>query len=596
MQAGILVGQGDDVDLLGMRGLPIALLSAALLVVSIAAAQTRDQHNPVATVKASEYGVLCNTSHDDYPNLQAAVNAATVVAGGAYVPSYPIVPATIELPQGLCRISAPIIINGFGSLSGSANGTWLQPLEPWPGGAMVIVRFPYGQLQGGVNGEATINRYIKDINFTYGGNKEAITGIQVQNLTGSSSKTPYPAGADVAHFQEPGIRIEGNTFLELDTAIDLEDCGECFITQNQINFVRAGIVDGGNNFAIYVDNNALQNGAYRFTSFKSGPTVGIISSTEMRWICSNANANCSGGTASQTQAVSPQGLTVSNTDIAGFDIDADIVNAQGLDLHDNGFDYGGGGPQAVPNPTLYLGRLNWAQIHHNLIANSRADSNPVNVAPAGSSPTDTNFLDGLWITDNYIQSYANSKGSGVNLLPGAFARRNVYITNNQFFKLAHGIEVATPLTYSVLRGNYGFAMTGSLIRLNAPGAASYLGTVIADNTTSNNVSVLSDIAGGGYTLGYNQSPAQHLGTTYGATNGCTYAAGAIGNSCNTTVIWENPFNDQLYAAQCTLNGGNGLNTVAGYSIADGRSIRVSEAALSTTATGGGSITCSAHHP
>ncbi len=567
------------------------------LVVSMAAAQTHDQRNPVATVKASEYGVLCNSSHDDYPNLQAALNAGNAIAGGAGLLPYPMVPATVELPQGLCKISAPLVINGFGSLVGSANGTWLQPMEPWPGGAMVIVRFPYGPLPGGVNGEATINRYIKDINFTYSGTSKAVTGIQVQNLTGSSSKSPYPKGANVAQFQEPGIRIEGNSFFALDIAIDLEDCGECFITQNQINFVRAGIVDGGNNFAVYIDDNAIQNGSYRFTPDKQRPTVGITSYTEARWICSNANANCSGGTASQTQIVSPQGLTVANTDIAGFDIDADIINAQGLDLHDSGFDYGGSGPQGTPNPTLFLGQLNWAQIHHNLIANGRADSNAVDVAPAGSNPTDTNFLDGLWITDNYIQSYqADPKGSGIAFLPGGFARRNVYITDNQFFKLNHGIDVATPLTYSVLRGNYGYAMNGALIRLNAPGASSYLGTVIADNTTSDNVAVLTDAAGSGYTIGYNQSPAQHLGTTYGATNGCTYAAGTIGNNCNTVVTWQNPFNDLLYTAQCSLNGGNGLNTIAGYSIIDGRSIRVNEAALSATAAGGGSITCSAHHP
>jgi hypothetical protein len=567
------------------------------MVVSIVGAQSRDQRNPATTVKASEYGVLCDTRHDDYASIQAAVNAAAVDAGAAYVSPNPRVPATVELPQGLCKISSPIILNGFGSLIGSANGTWLSPLEPWPGGAMVIVRFPYGQLQGGVNGEATINRFIKDINFTYGGNKEAITGIQVQNLTGSSSKTPYPAGSDVAHFQEPGIRIEGNTFLELDTAIDLEDCGECFITQNQINFVRAGIVDGGNNFAVYVDDNAIQNGAYRFTSNHNGPTVGITSFTELRWSCSNATPNCAGGTATQSKYVSPQGLTVTNTDVAMFDIDADIINAQGLDLHDNGFDYGGGGAQGSANPTLFLGTLNWAQIHHNLVANARADADPIHVAAAHSTPNDKDFLDGLWITDNYIQTYQpQSKASGVMFLPGTFARRNVYITNNQFFNLSHGINVAAPLTYSVIRGNYGFAMTGSLIALNSPGAQSFLGTVIADNTSSNDVPVVSDVAGAGYTIGFNQSPVQHLGDTYATSAGCKYSAGAIGNHCEVFVAWENPFNDMDYTAQCTLNGGNGLNTVASYQIIDGRSIRVSEAALSPAATGGGSITCSAHHP
>jgi hypothetical protein len=580
-----------------MRGVPFAALPLLLMAFSTGRAQIRDQHNPGTTVKASEYGVLCNTSHDDTAPIQAAVNAANVVAGGAYVSPYPMVGGTVELPQGLCRISAPIVMNGFGSLIGSANGTWLQPLEPWPGGPMVIVRFPYGQLQGGANGEATINRYIKDINFTYGGNREAVTGIQVQNLTGTSSRTPYPAGSDVAHFQEPGIRIEGDTFLELDTAIDLEDCGECFITQNQINFVRTGIVDGGNNFAVYIDDNAIQDGSYRFTPKHDGPTVGITSFTELRWGCSNAKPNCAGGTAAQSQYVSPQGLTVSNTDVSTFDIDADIINVEGLDLHDNGFDYGGGGSQGQANPTLFLGTLNWAQIHHNLIANARGDANAINVAPAKSTPSDTDFLDGLWISDNYIQSYqADSKGSGVMFLPGAFARRNVYVTNNQFFKLSQGINVAAPLTYSVIRGNYGFAMKGPLIQLQAAGAESFFGTVIADNTTSNRVPVLSDVAGAGYTIGYNQSPAQHLGDTYGKSAGCTYAAGAIGSHCDIAVTWENPFNDRLYSAQCTLNGGEGLNVVAGYNIVDGNSIKVSEAALSATATGGGSITCSAHHP
>jgi hypothetical protein len=550
-------------------------------------------------LQAKTYGALCDGSHDDTGAINSAVSAAAVIAGGAAIPNPPRVPVTVELPPGLCIIHAPIVISGFGSLVGSANGSWIQAVEPWTGTdyTMVEMMVPFSGVPGG-NGTATINRYVKDINFRYTAQLHPFTGVKVFNQAGTSRAMPYPAGANPALYQAPGVRIEGNTFYTMDTAVDLEDCGECFLENNQILFVRNGVIDGGNNFSLVLDNNAIQQGSLAFTSVKSGATVGIESHSEIRWICvGGTGPNCAGGKSEQSQIVSPQGLTVSNTIVTTFDMDADIVNIQGGGFYHDGFDYGGAGAQrGVPNPTIFLGRLNWFQIDHCLVANYQPGAHPIEIAAPTNAPTDGSNLDGVWITDNFIQGYqASATASGIYFQPGSYPRRNVYLVDNQFSKLGYGVTIKNPLSHSVIRGNYGFDIRGALLLFDAPGPASYSGTVVADNTTPDAVRVISVSSGGGLVEEYNQSASQLTGGQTASTPGCAIAAGAAGNYCSATVTLPLAYGDTKYTAACSVQDGSGRNTIGSAVVTSGQTIKVNEVALSAFDTGGGVIVCTTNH-
>jgi hypothetical protein len=579
-------------------------------------------HYPTTSVKAADYGVKCSGNVDDAPAINAAVSAALVIASrpaGSPL-TYPKVAAAVELPQGLCIIRSPILLKGFGSLQGSANGTWLQAGEPWTGDpSMVEVVNDYtgtSNLPNGLGQAAQPNRFVKDINFQYGNKTRAMTGIKVWNQTGTRSTEPYPAGAGnlVGRYQIPQVRIEGDVFFAMDTAIDIEDCTDCVVDRDYINYVRDGVVDRGNNFFVLVSNSQITVGSYSYTPLNSpanNPTAALVSQAAARYLCSDTSLNCSTGKSSLSLVVSPQGFTVHDTDVSGFDIDAWVINVEGLDFHDNGFDYGGNGGAGAAgyaNPTIYIGNIQWAQFHHNLVGNARSDSNAIEVAAATSNSSDSYNLDGIWITDNYIQSYqAGSTGAGIYFdrpTKASFVKRNFYIQNNQFLKLAYGLYINSPLQYSVIRGNYGSAYIGrSLIDFDYPGSTVFQGTVVADNTTPNAVKAVAETSGGGYQIGYNQggpngTPTQLTGTQVGAAAGCTITAGAVGNQCGpVTVTWPQPFGDSFYnITSCVVQSGKGNNTVSQAAVTNTSAMTVYEVALSITATGGGTIVCSASHP
>jgi hypothetical protein len=550
-------------------------------------------------LKAKEYGALCDGKSDDTDAIKKAVSAAVAIAGGAAIPNPPAVPVTVELPQGLCSVHAPIVLNGFGSIAGSANGTWIRATEPWSGTDYTIVEVTTAHT-GPPGGEmaAAMNRYVKDINFRYSGGNHAFTGLKVFHQTGTTAAMPYPVNADPVLYQQPGIRIEGNSFYTMDTAIDLEDCGECVIENNQIRFVKTGIVDGGNNYSVVVDNNAILQGSTRYTSAKSGTTVGIYSTSETRWICNGGTGpSCRGGRPEQTKIVSPQGLVVSNTIVSTFDIDADLVNIQAGDFHDDGFDYGGAGPQSsVANPTIFLGRLNWFQMHHCFAASNQSHANAIEIAPPIGSPTDSANLDGLWITDNFIQSYQDSStASGIYFQPGTYARRNVYIVDNQFSKLRYGITLKSPVTFSVIRGNYGFAVNGALVQFDRPDPGSFENTVVADNTTPDAIPVLRGPSATGLVAEYNQSVSQLTGGQIGSSKGCTFKASAPGDFCTAVVTLPRAYADTNYLVACSVQGGSGRNTIGSAVPLTGQTIKVNEVALSATDSGGGMIVCTATH-
>jgi hypothetical protein len=560
---------------------------------------------PGTTIKASEYGALCNGTHDDTAAIQAAVDGLSVVSGGVGLAGAQAMgPGTVELPQGRCEISSPIVLMNYGSLMGSANGTWMSPKEPWHSSNTDMVEIVESYTQSSFNNQSIslINRFVKNINFWYNYHAHAFTAIKVWNPTGHTPQFPYPkgAGSNPQTYQIPGVTIEGNTFYTLDTAVDFEDCGECLFSDNQIFFVRTGVVDGGNNYGLVLETDWIQAGSFAYTPVHTGYTNGVTSFSEGRWSCTGGEgAACTGGTIAQDVIASPQGLTLNNVDFEAFDIDANIVNCLAFIANNNGFDTGGA-TSGVANPAVYLGQLKFVQMTYNFMASNRTDANVIEIAAlTGTQKAGLSNQDGVWITGNFIYSYSPSKASGIQFDKGTIARRNVYITENQFTNLTNGVSVLSPLNYSTFRGNYGASITGQLFNFNAPGASSFLGTYLDDNTSPNAVPIFADMAGGGLVIGYNQSVMQLTGTFTATGPGCTIAAGAVGNTCAkpATIVNQFPFPDANYTVTaCSVVGASGASVV---SVIDrpslGAQFAVYETALTTTATGGGIINCSVTH-
>jgi Pectate lyase superfamily protein len=580
----------------------ITLLLVALLPCGYAQA-TAAGAMPSASVKASDYGVQCNGNNDDTAAIQAAVNSATIVAGGVESnPPYPRSGATVELPQGKCVIHRPIILSNYGSIQGSANGTWLVASEPWTAtpidNAMVEIRQSWDKSLYHGQMTSSINRFVRNLNFVYAGRAHSITAIKVFNQTGTTNSMPYPAqNTDPQQYQIPGVIIEGVAIYSMDTAIDMEDCGECVIQNSQMFYVKNGLIDGANNYSLVVDNSAIQSGSNAYTSTPAN-TNGIFAGSQARWACAGGTgASCSGGTVTRTLIASPQSLTVSNTTVEAFDVDANIGNSLALELHNSNFDMGAY-TSGVPNPTILLGEINWTIISNCFIASSRTDSNVVELRAATQDPTDAKNLDGTWIVDSWIQSYTPARASGIRFDPGSHARRNVYVERVQFSHLSSGVAVLTPLTYSVFRDNYGFDMTGQLLYFDAPGARSFQSTLVEGNTTANSINVVNVKTGTGLVFGYNQSPSQFLGTQVVQAPGCAFPAGAIGNHCSATITFSSvggfPMTSSSYKPICTIQGTavDGSVVLGAVTSLTATSLTITEIALSPATTGGGTINCS----
>ena len=555
---------------------------------------------PAASVKASDYGVQCNGTNDDTTAIQTAVNAATIVAGGVESnPPYPRSGGTVELPQGKCVIHRPIILSNYGSIQGSANGTWLVASEPWTAtpidNAMVEIRQSWDKSLYHGQMTSSINRFVRNLNFIYAGRAHSITAIKVFNQTGTTSSMPYPAqNTDPQQYQIPGVIIEGVAIYSMDTAIDLEDCGECVIQNVQVFYVKNGLMDGANNYSLVVDNSAIQSGSNSYTSTPAH-TNGIFAASQARWACAGGTGPAC--TATRTLIASPQSLTISNTTVEAFDVDANIGNAIGLELNNSNFDMGAY-TSRVPNPTILLGEINWTIISHCFIASSRTDSNVVELRAASHDPSDARNLDGTWIVDSWIQSYTAAHAAGIRFDPGSHARRNVYVERVQFSHLVSGVSVLSPLTYSVLRDNYGFDLSGQLLYFEAAGAGSFQSTLVEGNTTADSINVVKVNAGTGLVFGYNQSPSQFLGTQVVQAPGCSFPAGAIGNHCSATITFSSaggfPMTSSSYKPICTIQGTavDGNVVLGAVTTLTPTSLTITEIALSPATTGGGTINCS----
>lgn len=564
---------------------------------------------PSNDYEARQQGVQCN-GEDDTAAINAALAAPLSLAGFFNGTSFPSVPGSVKLPQGFCVIHSPIIMNSFGSLKGEANNTWIQAAEPFTCNAdgcdMIQVMIPYGGPPNGGSSLQTFpgtgNRVVSDIGLNYSSATRAMTGIHVYNQTGRSSANPYPVSPATNNYQLPYVRLEGIQIFAMDSGFIIDDGNQVMIDRSQVDHVRVGILDHGNVFDLSVTNSQITNGSWTYTPTHS-VTQALESSADVRWVCTDASSHCSTGTTSQSVIVSPQGFNATGFNVSSFDIDANILNAQGFGVHGSGFDFGGDGPTNSAQPTVFLGaNVLLVQIDDTYIATNRADSNGIEIAAATSAPGSTSNQ-GIWLTNDQFQSYANgSTGYGVVVdvpTSSSFLKPNLYINNNQCFKLFGCFLANGPVTDSVINDNYGSFMGGNMIAFNYAGTSSFSGVTVADNTTPSSVPVIRDFAGGGYHVGWNFSPSQLTGTQTVSKLGCTISAGAIGNTCDNTIVIASSggiaYPDTNYNIVCQGGGGTGLWTLGNQNTATTTQFVVPSVALSTTATGGGVVECILTH-
>jgi hypothetical protein len=557
---------------------------------------------PTTTIKAAEYGALCNGNHDDTVAINAAT-AALVTLNGGGLQSSPAGQATVELPQGTCIIRAPIVLSGYGSLVGSSNGTYLDAADSFTcnsyGCDMVQVTFPYTGITASI--QTTINRVVKDINFQYEASTTAITGVHIFNQTGNINNTPYAPSYSAALDQLPGVIVSDNSFFAMDTGVRVDDCGECHVDRNQFSFLRVGIWENGNDYSFYASENSFETGNASYTPSPTA-TAGFFASGRNAYVCSNSSPNCSTGTVTTTPLY-PQGCTLTSNSMAGWDNDVNIPNCQGIGLLGNGFDYGADGYQSgTTNSTVLLGQgVLISQITNNFIANNNCNGAGLEIkAPTsavGSGPTYNDFL----INDNYFWNYCSGTPSASAIVfdSGSNVRRGVRILDNTFYNQGYGVLVQHGLQYSVIRGNYGvdFSVSGALINLDAgsPGSTSFIGTTVSENTTSSSVLAVYENAGGGYIVEYNQSPSQWTGTQTVSASGCSITAGAIGNSCLTTLMFPTtlqPADTSYHVTGCSITGASvGPDAIGDIVSPSTTSFEVRSIAMSATANGGGTIAC-----
>lgn len=146
-----------------MRAIPIMIVSVLCLTAPLSA----------QWIQATSYGVLCNGSHDDASDLQAAINQAQLQVANTYFAG-----GAVLLPSGICilgsgiSISQPIALLGVGKMS-----TTLKPTSGFTGN-VISVNLPSSPTFP----PSTYVAELAEFSIDLAGNYSA-TAISLQNVT-----------------------------------------------------------------------------------------------------------------------------------------------------------------------------------------------------------------------------------------------------------------------------------------------------------------------------------------------------------------------------------------------------------------------------
>jgi hypothetical protein len=520
---------------------------------------------PMAKVSAKAYGAQCTGKGDD----TAAIQAALDVQSAYNISVLKSVNVDVELPQGTCMLSAPLRMGLYGSLTGQNDATTLfANYVGWQGKDYDAIDVA---ITGPVpSGESVGQRRISNLRL-YGANNAKIpnsVGIHIHNTVANYDQ----------RYQVPYFNIEDVFISGFDTGIEAEDWLSSSINNVNITAVRQGIFLNGHDVNIQIGhtNLAYSSSATSHSSIRSA-TVAFLLAANPKY-CTNCTNY-------------PQGISFHDSSIVAFDYAVWVSQAIAVDIHDNILDYAGGGvvkSGAAIQISTVGGSL---YIHHNLIA----------LVPESSAYgiySTANATDGIWVESNYFTNYASKTNSDIGIaISGNGATRDWHINANTFINYRQGIHFNQAASYSEVRNNFGSGITGALIDLAGVPGLVYQSMFVDGNTNTTPVPVVKKDTATGFILGNNSGLSQITGTFEASGAGCTFSPGAIGNHCVATI--RTPFNmfDLGFRVHgCTVTGANGVTTIGGVvPPASPNSFSVYETALSTTATGGGTISCEVTH-
>jgi hypothetical protein len=532
--------------------------------------------NTVKIVNATDFGAVCNGENND----TAAINAALASQWVYNLPLTVKKNITVQLPQGSCLITAPLELGVYASLVGQDSATFLTcDYAAWVGTDYNCLEMAAsGQISAGASiGQRRIGGFSL-IGISNSGIATS-TGISMINSSNITSPSYTFINISIDHMQ----------IADFDTLIEAQD-----FSDSQISFVkgsgsRVGFDFNGNVTNVQVSNTNIFDGSWNSTSNHT-LTYGVIVEPNNKYgiggLTCNVNVYCG-----------PQGVSFYHSSVLSYDTDVYQVQCIACTYQNGAFDQAAGGAYSQNvAPAGYAIQLGPLAAGDGLFI---TDNNLGTLNPSGTIVYSQMNGAGAWITGNYF--FLDAGPSPVDtvglFMLGSGTASQISINDNKFSNVSYGIVLNQPLTYSSIRGNTGGA-NNTLIWLSGAANLVHTATVVEDNVETSSLLAVTEGTASGMRVGWNQSPAQFTGSQTLSVAGCTFAAGAIGNNCTVSPnpTWPIPFADASYTLQCSVQSPNGPTTISNAGIVNGSSISVTEAALSTGSTGGGSIVCTGIHP
>jgi hypothetical protein len=539
-------------------------------------------YTPIIKVNAAQYGALCKgiaSGIDDTAAIQSAFNANYAynqqIANKSQV--------VIELPQGSCVVTAPIQMGIYGSMVGQGNPTVLAcNYAAWHGTDYNCVEYLYNGALPGITPVA--NRRIENLTIGGYGNSTIPNSRAISIVNSANQYNP-----NIYAFTN--LLFHNMTITGFDTAFYAEDLANTILDAVTIVNSRIGVYLNGDTQAITITHSSIVDGSWAWTSTHN-PTVGILTTPNGKYPVG--------------QATGPQGLTVDDgTFVGGFNYDIDQQQCIRCVYTNSTFDEGGAQPIGCVSSCILGGSFLIGQngtsgglwITNNFIGNVTGVSNGILINSQANAPGSQSTV-GLWIDKNYFLVDSGTDTTTVGVAMNGTATGTMYgaqITNNTFVNMGNGVILNQGYENGTISGNRGYGITAALIALDGTGGT--LGqnnTFVDNNIDTDNIPAVLIGSATGFKLGFNQSGTQWTGTQVVSAAGCGITAGAIGNTCNTTIVFASsggfPLFNTSYRYACTASQGVGLWTL-GNGTPSTTQLVIPSIALSNTATAGGFVSC-----
>jgi hypothetical protein len=543
----------------------LACLTISLPSLVLAQVPPVSASQPAAKVSARAYGAQCTGQGDD----TAAIQAALDVQSAFNVAVLKNVNVDVELPQGTCVLSAPLRMGLYGSLVGQNDATTiLAHYDRWQSKDYAAIDVA---ITGPIpSGEAVGQRRISNLRLL-GANNSKIAhsvGIHIHNTV-----PKYELQYQVSYFNLADLFISG-----FDTGIEAEDWESSSIDNVNITAVRQGIFLNGHAVNIQIGHTHLgySNFAPSHTS-TPGANVGLLLAANSKY-CTNCTNY-------------PQGISFHDSTVVAFDYLIFVSLAITVDVHDNVLDYAGEGVVNKGAAVQISNVGGGLYVHHNYISLQPGSD-------AYGIYSTANATDGIWIESNYFTNYAGKNNSDIGIaVSGSGATKDWHINANTFMNYREGIHFNQAASYSEVRNNFGSGTSGVLINLAGVPGLAYESMFVDGNTNDASTHVIKQQGAAGVLIGNNSGSAQLTGTFTASGAGCTISAGAVGNHCTATIPTPfNMFDSDFKVHGCEVTGANGVTTIGGVMTpVSSKNFTVYETALSTTSTGGGTISCEVTH-